>query len=63
MMEFYMIETMDVSKATMIELNEARVRLAKANWKEYTTRGRTERCSQLFKKLEEVDREIDRRTK
>lgn len=61
MMEFYKIERMDVSKATMIELNEASVRLAKANWKEYTTRGNTQRCQELFKKLEEVRKEIDRR--
>lgn len=61
MMELYQIECMDVSKATMNELREARVRLSKANWKEYTTRGNTPRCGELFRKLEEVDREIDMR--
>lgn len=44
-----------------IELNNERVRLAKMNWKEYTTRGNTQRCQELFSEIEKIDKELDRR--
>lgn len=46
---------------TTRELMEKRDRLRKINWREYTTRGNTQRCQELFKEIEALDEEIKRR--
>ena len=61
MRELYEVLEMDYSKASVRELNEAIVRLGKANRKEYETRGNTERCQVLFRRREEAKAELDRR--
>lgn len=63
MLEFNKILEMDFTKASVRDLNEAVVRLKKAQWKEYTTRGNTARSQMLFKRFEEAEKEIDRRLK
>lgn len=46
---------------TTRELMAKRDRLRKINWREYTTRGNTQRCQELFKEIEALDEEIKRR--
>lgn len=45
------------------ELKEKRARLARIQWHEYTTRGNTQRCQELFAEIEQIDAEIESLTK
>lgn len=46
---------------TLKELKENRERLVKQNQKEYQMRGNTQRCQELWKAIEYIDKEIERR--
>lgn len=46
---------------TIKDLKAERAKLAKIQLKEYTTRGNTQRCQELFAKIEKIDEEIERR--
>lgn len=48
---------------TIKELKEKREMLVKQNQKEYRTMGNTQKCQELFKEIEKIDEEIERRTK
>lgn len=45
------------------ELKAKREELVRMNRKEYTTRGNTARCQELFRQITEIDEEIARREK
>ena len=42
-------------------LRTERARLARIQYKEYTTRGNTQKCQELFAQIERLDKEIERR--
>lgn len=46
---------------SLAALRAEREKLARVQYKEYTTRGNTERCQELFKKIERLDAEIEKR--
>lgn len=48
---------------SLATLRAEREKLARVQYKEYTTRGNTERCQELFKKIERLDAEIEKRLK
>lgn len=48
---------------SLAALRAEREKLARVQYKEYTTRGNTERCQELFKKIERLDAEIEKRLK
>lgn len=48
---------------SLAALRAEREKLARIQYKEYTTRGNTERCQELWKKIETLDAEIDKRLK
>lgn len=48
---------------SLAALRAEREKLARIQYKEYTTRGNTERCQELFKKIERLDAEIEKRLK
>ena len=50
------------TKETLKELKARRDLLVRANRKEYSTRGRTARCLELFEEIEKVDAEIEKRS-
>lgn len=43
------------------ELKEKREQLIKANQKEYSTRGNTQRCQELFSEIMKIDEELSSR--
>ena len=43
---------------SLAALRAERAKLARLNWKEYTTRGNTQRCQELFAQIEKLDAEI-----
>lgn len=43
-------------------LRAKRAELARIQLKEYQTRGNTQRCQEIFKQIEKIDEEIERRT-
>ena len=48
---------------SLAALKAKREELARLNWKEYTTRGNTQRCQELFAQIEKLDAEIERRSR
>ena len=46
---------------SLAALRAERAKLARLNWREYTTRGNTQRCQELFAQIEKIDEEIKRR--
>ena len=44
-------------------LKAQREKLARENWHEYTTRGNTQKCQELFAKIEKIDAELENRMK
>lgn len=46
---------------SLAALKAERERLARLNWKEYTTRGNTPRCQELFAKVTKIDEQIKAR--
>lgn len=48
---------------TVKELKAKREQLIKQNQREYATRGNTQRCQELWSKIEEIDRILERSRK
>lgn len=48
---------------SLAALRAEREKLARIQYKEYTTRGNTERCQELWRRIEKLDAEIDKRLK
>lgn len=48
---------------SLAALKAERARLARLNWREYTTRGNTAKCQELFAQIEKIDAEIEKRNK
>lgn len=48
---------------SLAALRAERARLARIQYKEYTTRGNTQKCQELFTQIEHLDAEIERRLK
>lgn len=46
---------------TIKEMKEKREQIAKANRKEYSTRGNTQRCQELFSEIMKIDEELKSR--
>ena len=46
---------------SLAALRAKREELARLNWREYTTRGNTQRCQELFAQIEKLDAEIKAR--
>lgn len=48
---------------SLAALRAKREELARLQWREYTTRGNTQRCQELFAKIEKIDEEIEAETR
>ena len=48
---------------SLAALRAKREELVRLNQREYKTRGNTQRCQELFAKIEKLDAEIERRTR
>ena len=48
---------------SLTALRAKREELARLNWREYTTRGNTPRCQELFAQIEKIDEEIEAETR
>lgn len=48
---------------SLAALRTKREELARLQWREYTTRGNTQRCQELFAQIEKIDEEIEAETR
>lgn len=48
---------------SLAALKAKREELVRLNQREYKTRGNTQRCQELFDKIEKIDAEIERRSR